>query len=50
MAKNYSDRPELARERQDVNAMPRRLSEAETFYGRGIHPTTFPVIGGSKQS
>ncbi|KAA6411879.1 MAG: hypothetical protein FRX48_04029 [Lasallia pustulata] len=35
MAKNYSDRPELARERQDVNAMPRRLSEAETFYGRG---------------
>ena len=38
MAKNYSDRPELARESQDVNAMPRRLNEAETFFGRGIHP------------
>ncbi|KAI9814772.1 MAG: hypothetical protein M1827_003038 [Pycnora praestabilis] len=35
MAKNDPLNPELARESQDVNGLPRRQSEAETHFGRG---------------
>lgn len=35
MAKNDPLNPSIARERQDVASLPRRLSEGESFFGRG---------------
>ena len=37
MAKNDPQNPHLARRSQDVEAMPRRPSQGEGHYGRGMY-------------
>ncbi len=42
MAKNDPANPAIARQRQDLASLPRRMSEGESHFGRGTSP--FPRL------